>query len=60
MPRALSFRADAFVESVIWKAEIEGLFAFDDYDSWEYQEETKDAWRALLTELFERHGEDLS
>jgi hypothetical protein len=57
MPRALSFRADAFVEGVLWKAEIDGLIG---QEGWLTREEQKDAWRALLTELFERHGEDLS
>jgi hypothetical protein len=57
--RALSFRADAFVEGVIWKAEIEGLLGQGE-EQWGAGEEIKDAWRVLLTELFERHGEDLS
>ncbi len=55
--RALSGMCTAFIETVIHGAEVQGLIPGDD---WMEQASAKDSWRQLLTELFERHGEDLS
>jgi hypothetical protein len=50
--RALSSAASAFVEAILWRAEIDGLLPGDD---WQSGESVKDAWRLMLTELVDKH-----
>jgi hypothetical protein len=53
--RALSTAQTAFIERVLWKADIEGLL---DGCSWEAGEALKAEWRALLIEQLDKAGLD--